>query len=238
MYETQEFVNAYSDEKENNPYRTHIERHTILNLIGHLKNSSVLDIACGAGNYSRLFCELGAANVIGVDCSLEMIKNATLNTPKDMPIEYLVANGENYCHSEKFDVVFHSYFLNHASTFDSLDSMGHSVSINLKKNGLMLGIVSMLGMNPSGVADCCDFYINFQEALREGEEYSIFFRNQNEAIKNFNWSMESYEAALRKSDLTNINWHKPMYRKTPLIGQENWSQLMNHPAFMAVTASK
>ena len=238
MYETHEFASAYSDEKENHPFRTHMERHTIQNLIENLKNKRVLDIACGAGNYSRLFCKLGATKVTGVDSSLEMIKTAIANTPKYMPIEYLVCDGENYRQTNMFDVVFHSYFLNYASSLDSLNNMCHSITSNLKDNGFMLGVVSMLGREPSGAVDCCDFYTNFRVQPREGEEYDIVFRGQSEVIKNYNWSMENYENSLRKSGLSNIVWHKPMCNKTNQMSDENWSQLINHPVFMAVTAIK
>ena len=238
MYETHEFASAYSNEKENHPFRTHMERYTILNLIENLKNKRVLDVACGAGNYSRLFCKLGAREVIGVDSSSEMIKTAVANTPKCMPVEYLICDGENYCPREMFDVVFHSYFLNYASGLASLNNMCHSISSNLKDNGFMLGIVSMLGREPSGVIDCCDFYTNFREQPREGEEYDIFFRGQSEIIKNYNWSIKSYENSLLKSGLTNIVWHKPIYNQSHHMSDENWLQLINHPVFMAVTAIK
>ena len=60
MYETEAFVSAYADEKENHPFRTHMERHTIFALMTNLQGKRVFDIACGSGCYCRLFSERGA----------------------------------------------------------------------------------------------------------------------------------------------------------------------------------
>ncbi len=238
MYKTEEFVSAYADEKETHPFRTHMERHTILELMTDVKNKSVLDIACGSGCYSRLFCDLGAKKVIGIDCSRLMIENAIANTPINMPIKYLLCDGKNYSHTHKSDIVFHSYFLNYAASSDSLNDMCRTISSNLNKGGFMLGIVSMLGIEPAGAVDCCDFYTSFEKQPDEGKEYEIHFRGQKESIKNYNWSQNNYENALRNAGLRNIAWHPPKYCDSPQMSQENWQQLMDHPVFLAVTANK
>lgn len=238
MYKTAAFVRAYADEKENHPFRTHMERHTIFQLMTNLQGKRVLDIACGSGCYCRLFSECGAIEVVGIDNSTFMIEHAIANTPAGMPVKYFIGNGERYRHPYKFDVVFHSYFLNYASSSGSLNDMCRTISSHLNDNGFMLGIVSMLGMEPAGVIDCCDFYTSFDKQPGEGEEYQIYFRGQSESITNVNWSKNSYETFLRSAGLRNISWHTPTYTHSPRMTEENWRQLTSHPVFLAVTARK
>ena len=58
------------------PLRTFIESYTFLNLVGDVTGLRILDLACGEGFYSRKLKTLGAAHVVGVDLSAEMIRLA------------------------------------------------------------------------------------------------------------------------------------------------------------------
>src|SRR5689334_18258965 len=55
------------------PWRAHIEAHSLLGLVGDLGGQSVLDVACGEGFYTRLLKEQGASLAMGVDLSERMI---------------------------------------------------------------------------------------------------------------------------------------------------------------------
>lgn len=175
MYKTSKFVSAYADEKESHPFRIHMERHTILALTDDVAGKSVLDIACGSRSYSRMFYEHGAKKIVGIDCSEEMIRNAIKNTPSNLPIDYIVANGENYRNSLKFDFVFHSYFLNYAKSLEALGEMCKTISSNLNNNSYMLGLVSMLGNEPSGSITCCDFLLTMMVFLKKGVNILFIF---------------------------------------------------------------
>ena len=50
--------------------------YTFFRMVGALDGQSVLDLACGFGFYTRLLKQRGAAQVIGVDISPEMIRLA------------------------------------------------------------------------------------------------------------------------------------------------------------------
>ena len=97
-------------------------------LTDDVAGESVLEIACGSGSYSRMFYEHGAKKIVGIDYSEEMIRNAIKNTPSNLPIDYIVANGENYRNLLKFDFVFHSYFLNYAKSLEALGEMCKTIS--------------------------------------------------------------------------------------------------------------
>src|SRR5882724_4516958 len=52
------------------------ERATFLSALPPLTGKTVLDVACGTGFYPRQFVTLGAARVVGVDSSHEMVSYA------------------------------------------------------------------------------------------------------------------------------------------------------------------
>jgi 2-polyprenyl-3-methyl-5-hydroxy-6-metoxy-1,4-benzoquinol methylase len=55
------------------PWRTHIERYTVLRLVGDEAGKAVIDLACGEGYYTRALRQQGAVRVVGVDLSRAMI---------------------------------------------------------------------------------------------------------------------------------------------------------------------
>jgi 2-polyprenyl-3-methyl-5-hydroxy-6-metoxy-1,4-benzoquinol methylase len=52
------------------------ESYTFFRMVGALAGQRVLDLACGFGFYTRLLKQRGAAQVLGVDLSPEMIRLA------------------------------------------------------------------------------------------------------------------------------------------------------------------
>ena len=78
------------------PWRTHIERYTLLRLAGDVAGKAVIDLACGEGYYTRALREQGAARIIGVDLSRAMIGLAEAEeTRRPLGIEYRVASAVN-----------------------------------------------------------------------------------------------------------------------------------------------
>ena len=55
------------------PWRMHLEHHTLFHLLGDLHGKAVLDLACGEDFYTRFLKRGGAARAMGVDLSQRMI---------------------------------------------------------------------------------------------------------------------------------------------------------------------
>src|SRR5262245_55551313 len=73
------------------PWRTHIERYTLLRLAGDVAGKAVIDLACGEGHYTRALRRLGAARVVGVDLSPAMIGLAEAEEARrPLGVEYRV----------------------------------------------------------------------------------------------------------------------------------------------------
>jgi SAM-dependent methyltransferase len=101
--------------------------------LGNLTGLSVLDLACGDGISSRHLKRWGAAHVVGVDISDQMIKLAKQQEQaQPQGIEYRVADGAQLGQIGSFDRVTASYFLHYAQNRDQLLQMVQTVYDNLK----------------------------------------------------------------------------------------------------------
>lgn len=61
-----------------------LERPSVLKRLGNINGYRCLDLACGLGHWCRFLIENGAAEVIGVDISGNMIEAARQALPEDM----------------------------------------------------------------------------------------------------------------------------------------------------------
>ena len=122
-----------------------IEKPSVLKRLGSVEGLNCLDVACGMGHWSRLFVELGAARVTGIDISEGMIKAARDALPSDMQsrISYEVGDCSkpNTVEGGPFDVIFAGWFLNYATGYADMVSMWQYIHQNLKPDGLFIGIV-------------------------------------------------------------------------------------------------
>ena len=65
-------ADAYKRTKTS-PLREHVEAYSFLRMLGDLQGLRVLDLACGDGFYTRAIAAAGAAEVVGVDISADML---------------------------------------------------------------------------------------------------------------------------------------------------------------------
>ncbi|KAK4188593.1 methyltransferase type 11 [Podospora australis] len=112
----------------------------------------VLDLACGTGFWSRKVLEWGAESVVGVDLSAEMVSIARKSTSSDQNIVYRTGDAKTLglvdlfgepapaAEEGEFDVVLAVWLLNYAATKEEQRQMFRTVSSNLKKGGVMVGI--------------------------------------------------------------------------------------------------
>ena len=101
--------------------------------LGDLTGLSVLDLACGDGVCSRRLKRWGAARVVGVDISAQMIALAQQQEhAQPLGIEYHVADAAMLGTIGAFDRVTASYFLHYAPSRAHLLRMVQTVYDNLK----------------------------------------------------------------------------------------------------------
>lgn len=69
-------ADEYDTEVRTNPYNAHLEFPATTDLIPDVEGKCVLDAGCGTGVYTERLLEQGAAEVVGVDVSREMLDQA------------------------------------------------------------------------------------------------------------------------------------------------------------------
>src|SRR5262245_27340324 len=125
------------------PWRTHIERYTLLRLAGDVAGKSVIDLACGEGHYTRILRQQGASRVVGVDLSRAMLGLAEAEEKRQpRGLEYCVGDARTLKVNEEFDLAFAAYLLNYARTAEELTQMCRGVARALRPGGRFVTVNS------------------------------------------------------------------------------------------------
>ena len=125
------------------------ESYTFFRMVGALEGKRVLDLACGFGFYTRLLKQRGAAQVIGVDISPEMIRLAHQQEQAEpLGITYQVGDAVTLPPLGPFDLVTAVYLLNYATSKDQLLGMCRSVYDNLVAGGRFIAYTDQPGVHP------------------------------------------------------------------------------------------
>ena len=229
------------------PFALHVETYTHLNLIGDVTGKSILDLACGEGIYTRLLKQNGAARLVGVDISSEMIKLARQEEEKEpLEIEYIIADVTEIGFIDSFDLVVASFLLNYASTKDQLLKMCHTISANLKPGGRFISLNNNLDLLPEfyhksekyGLAKSCP------GSLQEGTPLTLTLTIADDGEKvsfdNYYLSKATYEWALKSVGFKDIRWHNPIVSPEGVqkFSQEFWQDAIDYPYIVGITCQK
>ena len=148
-----EIAHEYRDSKLL-PFRDYAESFSLFRLLGKLEGRTVLDLACGEGHYTRRLKQAGAARVLGVDISPEMIRLAQdSETTHPLGCQYLVGNAATVSLGEQFDVVVGVYLLNYASSKAMLLDLCRAIYDHLKPGGVFVGINASMTLDPAKYAN-------------------------------------------------------------------------------------
>ncbi|MFQ6143709.1 class I SAM-dependent methyltransferase [Streptomyces seoulensis] len=115
-----------------------LERYAVvpsfLGLVGDVSGKSVLDLACGTGFYSREFGRRGAAEVLGVDISGEMVSVAQrLEQDDPLGVRYEVGDvAELRPLGRRFDIALAVQLLNYAHDIATTERMCRAVHRSLR----------------------------------------------------------------------------------------------------------
>lgn len=216
-------------------YIKYVDDYTFFSLIGDVKNKSILDIGCGSGEHTRIFKNMGAAHVAGMDCMLEMVELAQKQ-------EELSPLGIQYLHKDmfspeivgNFDLVVAFSVLSQAPTCEHLLKTCQTAANNLKSGGRFIAV----GLNPEQSPETyplCEKYgfkVSLSGTLTEGATItSSFCIDGNDLVdQDYYLSHATYEWALRTAGFKVINWHSPMVSPEGIqkAGLEFWQDFIQH----------
>jgi SAM-dependent methyltransferase len=186
------------------------ESYTLFHIVGALDGQRVLDLACGFGFYTRLLKQRGAAQVVGVDISPEMIRLARQQEREDPAgVEYRVGDAIHLPLIGLFDLVTAVYLLNYATSKDELLGMCRSAYDNLVEGGRFIAYTvnpDYTLSKPNGAKYGC-----YCLRLTPEEDRYVcdaeFVTDPPTPFQFFQWSQEANEWAIKKAGFRTLVWH-------------------------------
>ena len=227
------------------PWRSHIERHTLLGLLGNLEQQKAVDMACGEGYYTRDLRRLGAEPVLGIDLSRGMIELAqTEERRQPLGIAYRVGDARTLELEPGFDVVFAAYLLNYAQNASELLAMCQNIAGALKSGARFVAANN----NPEDPPENFNAgrQYGFEKRLvgpfREGAPiiWSFHLPEQTIEVTNYLLSTSTVEHALHAAGFTEICWHKPRVSAEGQrsFGEQHWMAFLELPPVVFLSCTK
>lgn len=190
-------------------FRIPIEEYSILKLLGDVRGRSVLEVACGTGHYTRALLRHGAARVLGVDLSEEMLRVAREEEIlRPLGAAYQVQDAAVMTLGEVFDDVLAVYLLHYAATRAQLDGMCRSIAHHLAPGGRFI----TFAINPDVPSDPA-YYGPFGVRMEitaepaDGQElqFALWLGDAWSAgITAYRWSWDTLQASLREAGLVDV----------------------------------
>ena len=121
IYDNSTFFNGYIAKRETGvTINDFVEQPAMKSLFPKLKGKTVLDLGCGAGLLAKYCVDEGAARVVGVDISSNMINKARNENPHEK-IEYICSPFEDIdLGGQTFDLIISSLAIHYIEDYPQL----------------------------------------------------------------------------------------------------------------------
>jgi ubiquinone/menaquinone biosynthesis C-methylase UbiE len=226
------------------PFRLHVEEHTTFGLLPNLAGLSIVDLACGEGIYARKLVRRGAACVVGVDISPEMVALATRAEESEaLGIEYVLADVAAVDLGQRFDIAFCSFLFNYATSRTELSSLIQSVARLVRPGGLVVGCNDF----PDNPPHCYDRYRPYgfvkvgAGERREGTTITYRFFNPDGTffeLDNYYLPTEAYRNEFAAAGFASFDWVMPEVSPEGLaaFAPGFWDAYLEAPPMASFTA--
>ncbi|MFF0215086.1 class I SAM-dependent methyltransferase [Streptomyces vinaceus] len=209
---------------------------SFLGLVGEVGGRSVLDLACGTGFYSREFKRRGAADVLGVDISGEMIAAAReIERREPLGVRYEVGDvAELPLLDTRFDIALGVQCLNYAEDLATMERMCRNIHRNLVPGGEFF----VLAQNPDYRFDCPSLETYGFRCEPAGEietgrrvRVTALLDPQPITIVSSAPHREAYETSLGAAGFSEITWVPLEVSDAGVreFGKEYWEDLLAYP---------
>ncbi len=212
----------------------YVEDYTFSSILGDVSGKSVLDVGCGTGASTRLIKRLGAARVVGMDISSEMLKEAQGEEHQQpLGIEYIQGDMFAPANLGRFDLVSAFGSLTSSPTRDHLHKTAEMIFNNLKAGGRL--VASFYEPQPPQVSQRLEKYgVTFAmpEPLQEGDAFNLIVRTASQPLtfQDYYYHRTTYEWAFRTAGFQEIRWHCPMVSPEGLqeFGEGFWQDYIEY----------
>ena len=224
-------------------FRHFIERYTLVELLGDLRDRTVLDLACGEGVYARQFKRSGAGGVTGVDVSAQMVALAEAEERRDpLGCRYACADAAAFTPAAPVDVVTAIYLLNYARTRAELDRFFQACYRALRPGGRLVGFNDNVRRPPRPGVSLAKYGLEktCPDPPREGDAIRYRLTNHDgHAFEFDNYYLEpaTYAAAARDAGFDDFRWVDAMLEPSEQ-NDSYWDDFMTHAPLTGFTASR
>ncbi|MET0400800.1 MAG: class I SAM-dependent methyltransferase [Cystobacter sp.] len=219
------------------------ERHTFLKLVGNLEGQRALDLACGAGYYTRLLKQQGARDVMGVDISPEMVALAR-RREEEAPrgLRFQVSDAARLPVLGGFELVTAIYLLNYAHTRDELVSMCRGAHANLVEGGRFIAFT----IEPRfclAKSNWAKYGFEVHEETLDGERHVVqasFLTQPPARIQFYRWPASIYEWAMTQAGFRRVEWipFEVPPEAVEKFGADFWREYQENPLLVGLRGWK
>jgi ubiquinone/menaquinone biosynthesis C-methylase UbiE len=226
------------------PWRKYLEANTLFKIAGDVTGKSVLDLACGEGFYTRLYKLKGAAEVVGVDLSEQMIVLANEAEKADpLGITYFVGNALDLDLGRQFDLISASYLLNYSENESQLQTMCNVIAKHLKPGGRFVTINNNPECKHPEMSMRKYGFERIQKGFNDGEEviYQLYSPDESHVdLTNYHLSKQMHERCFKAAGLYNINWHNMEMSDegASLFEETYWQDLIKCEPVIGISCEK
>jgi SAM-dependent methyltransferase len=239
-------ISHHYQESKRLPFRSHVEAYSMLGLLPDLAGRSVIDLACGDGIYTRMLMRAGAARVVGVDISPQMIAlGEHAEAAEPLGVCYMVADVAVVEMEEHFDVALCSYLFNYARDRFELRTLVEAVARLVRSGGLVVGCNDY----PDNPQEHFDRYrpygfIKVGPAERnEGAPITYRFFNPDGTVfelDNYFLPTDVYREEFARAGLVSFDWVMPNVSPEGIeaFPPGFWDVYLDSPPIVGLTATR
>ncbi|MDE0421896.1 MAG: class I SAM-dependent methyltransferase [Gammaproteobacteria bacterium] len=242
MAEYDAIARGYQESKQL-PFRDRIERYTLFELLGDIAGTTVLDLACGDGFYTRLLRRAGASEVTGVDISRAMIELAEEQERRHpLGCRYVQADVAAYEPGERVDLVVAVYLFNYAKTPGELRRFCQVCHDALLPGGRLVGLnnnVHNLSADPPSFRKY-GLERTWESPLAEGDavRYTMINADGREIqFDNFYLKPATHAAAFEHAGFRDFRWIDVSLHPAE-TGNPFWDDFMAEAPIIAFAAER
>jgi toxoflavin synthase len=225
-------------------WRSRVEAHSFLSLIGDVKGKKVLDVACGEGRFTRILRKAGAQEVVGTDISDRMIESAREQEARQpLGIEYRVEDVRTLVAQPHFDLVVSGWLLAHARTRAELAQMCQGLASQVRPGGRFVIVTTNPGVYDFDSAPDYRKY-GYEMALADHAfdgapiNFTVLLEDSTLKINDYYLPMTAYEAAFTQAGFQNFTVHMPKASPGPDDEAGYWDDLLKYPFFILMDCVK
>lgn len=240
VYDNQTFFDGYKKIRESEENANDLfEIPALLSLLPDLKGKTVLDLGCGFGEHCKLFVEMGARAVVGVDLSQKMLEIAKKENAHPQIAYINMAIEDISCLKQKFDVVVSSLAFHYVEDFEGVVK---SVYKLLKRGGMLvfseehpLVTCHTKGERWTKDGDGNKLYLNLSNYGVEGERQTEWLID---GLKIYHRSFSTVINTLIDSGFCIERIIEPLPSKEILDKYPKYKKLFHKPDFLLVKSKK